>query len=60
MLVKIYWAMGGASLFGYVLAALLGWELGNESREKLGPEARRSTTGFRTAHFFYGGYRGGK
>lgn len=60
MLTKIYLVMGGASLFGYVLAALLGWEFGNESRERLSADARRSPTGFRSAHYVYLGYRGGK
>lgn len=60
MLYKIYLAMGSAVLIGYAGAALLGWEFGNESRERLSAEARRSPTGFRSPYFVGTGYRGGK
>jgi hypothetical protein len=60
MLCKAYLIMGSVILFGYAGMALLGWEFGNPSRERLTAEARRSATGFRSPYFVGMGYRGGK
>jgi hypothetical protein len=57
MLNKIYLYLGGTIVLCYALMAFMGWELGDEPRDKFDPN---HPGGIRHSHFWIMGYRGGK
>ena len=60
MLVKIY-LIGGILLLGlYSVVALTGKEFGDAQRQIIPASVRQSPGGYRSFHFWYVGYRGGK
>lgn len=60
MFKKIYLGSSSLIILLYLLTGFLGWEFGNEKRELLPPDVRKSPGGYRSFHFWHSGYRGGK
>lgn len=58
--VKLYVAVGGAALVLYLLAGLLGWDFKSSQRDRVPGSVRNSPGGYRSYHFWHGGYHGGK
>jgi hypothetical protein len=60
MLNRIYAGLGIAVLVIYGLASFGGWEFDNPERKVLPAGVRQSPGGYRSFHFWYSGYHGGK
>lgn len=60
MLSKIYLVIGVVILALYALVALSGREFGDPERQRAPADVRQSPGGYRSFHFWYVGYRGGK
>ena len=60
MLNRIYAGVGVVLLAVYGLASFEGWEIGNPERKVLPTSARQGPGGYRSFHFWYSGYHGGK
>ena len=60
MLTRFYVALGAALIVGQVGASLMGWEFGNPQQQVIPAGARQSPGGYRSFHFWHGGYQGGK
>ncbi len=59
-LVKLYVGLAGAALAVYLVAGLLGWDFKSSTRDTVPGSVRSSPGGYRSYHFWYGGYHGGK
>jgi len=59
-LIKAYVGLGAVVLTGFLLAGVLGWELGGGERDRAPGSARQSPGGYRSYHFWHSGYHGGK
>lgn len=60
MLNKLYLTLGSLLLVGYSVMAFNGWEFGDARREVIPREQLHAASGYRSSHFWYSGYRGGK
>lgn len=59
-LVKGYGVLGAGVLGAYLWAALTGWEPAIAPRGVLPASVRSSPGGYRSFHFWHGGFHGGK
>lgn len=59
-LVKGYAALGAGIIGVYLWAALTGWEPERSRRGMLPQSVRSSPGGYRSFHFWHGGFHGGK
>lgn len=60
MLTKTYLVIGIIIIALYGYAAFTGREIGDSKREFVPADVRQSPGGYRSFHFWHGGYRGGK
>jgi hypothetical protein len=59
--IAIVYLLGGGTALGlYGLASYTGWEPQQEPRTHLPADVRTSPGGYRSHHFWYRGYHGGK
>jgi hypothetical protein len=57
---RIYTGLGVLILVVYGVASFAGWEFGNPERKVLPADVRHGPGGYRSFHFWYSGYHGGK
>lgn len=55
-----YLVFGGLTCLFYVVWNIAGWELSSPKREATPASVRNSPGGYRSTHFWYGGFHGGK
>lgn len=60
MLTKVYLIIGILMIALYGYATFTGKEVGDPQRETIPADVRQSPGGYRSFHFWHGGYRGGK
>lgn len=60
MLTKIYLVLGILMIVLYAYGTMTGKEIGDPEREMIPADVRQSPGGYRSFHFWHGGYRGGK
>jgi hypothetical protein len=60
MLSKLYLLIGALIIALYAVVAFTGKEFGDPERQKMPADVRQSPGGYRSFHFWYSGYRGGK
>jgi len=60
LLSRIYLGLGGAAMIFYLMASFLGWDFRSSERNSVPPSARSSPGGYRSFHFWHGGFHGGK
>jgi len=60
MLVKTYLLTGIALIGLYGVMGFLGWEYDTPPRQSIPASARNTPGVYRSHHFWYSGYRGGK
>jgi hypothetical protein len=59
-LAKVYGVIAAALVAWWLAAAFGGWELGGAARDRVPDEVRAQEGGYRTFHYWHGGYHGGK
>lgn len=56
----LYLILGGGGLVVYAAATASGWEPTHEPRRTIPADVRSSPGGYRSHHFWFRGYHGGK
>ena len=55
-----YAIFGAVTCLGYVVWNVAGWEIESPKREAVPASVRNSPGGYRSYHFWHGGFHGGK